>query len=132
MLLWQPSLSDTRDRNQRAPVRAGIYSRRLTPVQTSLVPTHVLLHEGYTLLPKTGRLTTRVPTKGRVILAKSIRQQLPWAAFRNTPAGRRQPLFPPTQPEDVFGSLPHKGKPKTLEEMEASVFTEVKRLHARD
>ena len=39
--------------------------------------------------------------------------------------------FAPTRPEDVFGSLPAKGKPKSVEEMEAGIAAEAKRRHAR-
>jgi hypothetical protein len=40
-------------------------------------------------------------------------------------------LFPPTTPEQVFGSLRHQGKPKTLREMLAGVAAEACRRHAR-
>ncbi|MBZ9990570.1 hypothetical protein LB572_26050 [Mesorhizobium sp. BH1-1-5] len=40
------------------------------------------------------------------------------------------PAFSPTQPKDVFGSLPSKGAPKTLKEMDAGVLAEARR-HAR-
>jgi AbrB family looped-hinge helix DNA binding protein len=89
----------------------------------------------------TGRLTTRVSTKGQVILPKMIRQQRRWEPgtrliVEDTPDGvllKAAPLFTPTRPEDVYGSLPPKGGPKTLEEMDASVLTEAQRRHhARD
>jgi AbrB family looped-hinge helix DNA binding protein len=86
------------------------------------------------------RLTTRVSTKGQVILPKSIRQQRRWEpgtrlVVEDTPDGvllRTAPLFAPSRPEDVYGSLPPKGAPKTLEEMEASIVAEAKRRHARN
>ena len=86
------------------------------------------------------RLTTIVSTKGQVILPKSIRRQRGWEAgtrltVEETPEGvllKAVPLFAATRPEDVFGSLPHEGAPKTLEEMEASIVAEAKRRHARD
>ncbi len=88
----------------------------------------------------TGRLTTRVSTKGQVILPKSIRQQRRWEpgtrlVVEDTPDGvllKAAPLFAPTRPEDVYGSLPPRGAPKTLEEMEASILAEAQRRHARD
>jgi AbrB family looped-hinge helix DNA binding protein len=91
-------------------------------------------------MPKSGRLTTTVSTKGQVILPKAIRQHRRWdpgtrLTIEDTPDGvllKAAPLFAPTQPEDVFGSLPSKGQPKTLEEMEASIVAEAKRRHARD
>ena len=59
-------------------------------------------------------------------------KQPPTAAPGNKqlrPKGK--PAFPPTRPEDVQGSLAYKGKPKTLEEMDAGIVAEVKRRHAR-
>jgi hypothetical protein len=42
------------------------------------------------------------------------------------------PAFTETRPKDVFGLLPYKGKPKTLEEMDAGVLAKARRRHARD
>ena len=83
--------------------------------------------------------TTIVSTKGQVILPKAIRQQRHWGAgtrlvVEDTPEGvllRPVPLFPATKPKDVFGSLPHGGAPKSLEEMAAGIATEARRRHAR-
>jgi AbrB family looped-hinge helix DNA binding protein len=91
-------------------------------------------------MTETGRLTTRVSTKGQVILPKSIRQQRRWEpgtrlVVEDTPDGvllKAAPLFAPTRPEDVYGSLSPKGPPKTIEEMEAGIMAEAKRRHARD
>lgn len=91
-------------------------------------------------MTETERLTTRVSTKGQVILPKSIRQQRRWEpgtrlVVEDTPDGvllKAAPLFAPTRPEDVYGSLPPTGAPKTLEEMEAGIVAEAKRRHARD
>jgi AbrB family looped-hinge helix DNA binding protein len=88
----------------------------------------------------TERLITRVSTKGQVILPKSIRQQRRWEpgtrlVVEDTPDGvllKAAPLFSPTRPEDVYGSLPPRGAPRTLEEMEAGIIAEAKRRHARD
>jgi hypothetical protein len=41
-------------------------------------------------------------------------------------------LFAPTRPEDVYGCLKYTGKPKTIEEMNASIAEEVKRRRARN
>jgi hypothetical protein len=52
-----------------------------------------------------------------------------------TPDGvllRRAPAFPATRPEQVFGLLPHAGKPRSLEEMAAGVLAEARRRHAGD
>ena len=86
------------------------------------------------------KLTTTVSTKGQVILPSSIRQRREWGAgtrliVEETAEGvllRPAPAFAETQPQDVFGVLPVAGKPKTLEEMTASVLAEAKRRHARD
>jgi AbrB family looped-hinge helix DNA binding protein len=91
-------------------------------------------------MTSTVRLITTVSTKGQVILPKAIRDQRHWDAgtrltVETTDDGvllRAAPVFPPTRPEDVFASLPHKGAPKTLAEMEAGVAAEVLRRHARN
>jgi AbrB family looped-hinge helix DNA binding protein len=85
-------------------------------------------------------LTTRVSTKGQIILPKAIRQHRHWEPgtrliIEDTPDSvllKPAPLFAPTRPEDVFGSLASKGPPKTLDEMDASVLAEAQRRHARD
>jgi AbrB family looped-hinge helix DNA binding protein len=82
---------------------------------------------------------TTVSTKGQVILPKAIRHRRRWEpgtklTVEETPDGvllKAVPIFPPTRSEDVFGSLRYKGKPKTLEEVEAGIAAEVKRRHAR-
>jgi AbrB family looped-hinge helix DNA binding protein len=83
--------------------------------------------------------TTIVSTKGQVILPKAIREQRHWGAgtrlvVEDTPEGvllRPVPLFPATKPKDVFGSLPHDGAPKSLEEMAAGIAAEARRRNAR-
>ena len=42
------------------------------------------------------------------------------------------PVFAPTRLDDVYGFLPAKGPPKTLEEMGSSIVAEALRRHARD
>ena len=84
--------------------------------------------------------TTVVSTKGQVILPKAIRQQRQWEAgtrllVENTPDGvllKPAPLFPATKPSEVFASLPHRGAPKSLKDMEAGIAAEARRRHARD
>ncbi|HEY3776966.1 MAG TPA: AbrB/MazE/SpoVT family DNA-binding domain-containing protein [Rhizomicrobium sp.] len=87
----------------------------------------------------TEKLTTIVSTKGQVILPKAIRQQRHWDAgtklsVEDTPDGvllKAAPLFAPTRPKDVFGSLACAGRPKTLKKMEAGIAAEARRRHAR-
>jgi len=83
--------------------------------------------------------TTKVSTKGQVILPKSIRDQLHWDAgtrllVEQTADGVLlkpiRAVFAPTRPEDVFGSLVYKGEPKTVEAMDAGILAEAKRRHA--
>ncbi|HVT25667.1 MAG TPA: AbrB/MazE/SpoVT family DNA-binding domain-containing protein [Rhizomicrobium sp.] len=86
------------------------------------------------------KLTTTVSTKGQVILPKTIRDHRHWQAgtelvVEDTPDGvllKAAPVFAPTNPKDVFGSLRYAGKAKTIEEMEAGIAAEVKRRHARN
>jgi AbrB family looped-hinge helix DNA binding protein len=86
------------------------------------------------------KLTTTVSTKGQVILPSAIRRRRAWGAgtrllVEETAEGvllRTAPAFAETHPKDVFASLPHSGKPRTLEEMEAGVLAEARRRHARD
>lgn len=86
------------------------------------------------------KLITTVSTKGQVILPSAIRKRKDWGAgtrlqVEDTPDGvllKLAPAFAPTRPEDVFGILPHTGRPKTLEEMDAGVLAEARRRHARD
>ena len=72
--------------------------------------------------------TITVSTKGQVILPKAIRQALHWGAgtrlvVENTPEGvllKPEPVFAETRPEDVFGSLPYDGPPKSPQEIAAA------------
>ena len=85
-------------------------------------------------------LTTIVSTKGQVILPKVIREQRHWPAgtelvVEDTPEGvllKAKPVFAPTRPKDVFGSLPYKGSAKSIADMEAGIAAEAKRRHARN
>jgi AbrB family looped-hinge helix DNA binding protein len=83
--------------------------------------------------------TTRLSTKGQIILPKSIRESRSWTpgtefTVEETAEGvllRPAARFPRTRIEDVAGCLRYKGKPKTLAEMDAGVRREVKRRHDR-
>jgi AbrB family looped-hinge helix DNA binding protein len=86
------------------------------------------------------KLTTTVSTKGQVILPKVIREQRHWPAgtelvVEDTPEGvllKAKPIFAPTRPKDVFGSLPYKGPAKSIADIEGGVAGEAKRRHARN
>jgi AbrB family looped-hinge helix DNA binding protein len=80
-------------------------------------------------------LTTTVSTKGQIILPKAIRERMNWAprtrlVVEETPDGvllKAAPVFAPTRPDEVAGMLAYRGRPKTLEEMDAAITVEVKR-----
>jgi AbrB family looped-hinge helix DNA binding protein len=86
------------------------------------------------------KLTTRISTKGQVIVPKSIRRSRHWEAgtrltVEDTADGvllKAAPAFEPKRSDEVFGSLRTSGPPKTLDEMDAGVIAEAKRRHARD
>jgi AbrB family looped-hinge helix DNA binding protein len=90
-------------------------------------------------MPPPAKLTTTLSTKGQVILPASIRRRRHWDAgtrltVEETPDGvvlKSATLFPPTTPEQVFGSLRYQGEPKSLEEMQQGILAEVRRRHAR-
>jgi AbrB family looped-hinge helix DNA binding protein len=83
--------------------------------------------------------TTTLSTKGQIILPAAIRRRRHWDAgtrlvVEETPEGvllKPAPLFKRTRVADVFGSLSHRGPPKTLDEMDAGIAAEVERRHAR-
>lgn len=90
-------------------------------------------------MPRVERLTTKVSTKGQVILPKAVRQQKNWEAgtrltVENTEEGvllKAAPLFAPTKVDAVCGSLRFGGRALTIEEMDAAVAAEARR-RARD
>ena len=83
--------------------------------------------------------TTTVSTKGQVVLPSAVRERRGWSAgtelvVEDTPEGvqlTEKPAFAPTSPRDVFGSLPFKGRAKSLADMKAGIAAEAKRRHAR-
>lgn len=85
------------------------------------------------------KLTTRLSTKGQVILPKPIRDRRNWGpgvrlVVEDTEAGvllRAAPAFEETAIDQVFGSLHRPGRALTIEEMDAAVAAEARR-RARD
>jgi len=83
--------------------------------------------------------TTRLSTKGQIILPKSIRDSRAWTpgtefSIEETSDGvllRPASRFSKTRLEDVAGWLRSKGKAKTLAQMRAAVNREVVRRHDR-
>jgi AbrB family looped-hinge helix DNA binding protein len=77
--------------------------------------------------------------RGGIVLPDDLRQKRGWKSgtrliVENTSDGvllRSEPLFAPTRPEDVFGSLAYKGKPKTIEEMRLGGASNAKRTRPR-
>ncbi len=87
-------------------------------------------------------LTTTLSTKGQIILPAAIRKARAWPPgtrlmVEDTTEGvliKAAPSLPGDvqEPADVYSSLPHKGSPLTLEEMDAAVAAEARRRHAGD
>lgn len=73
--------------------------------------------------------TTRLSSKGQIIIPKAIRQAYKWPVgqeFLVEQAGqgillRPQKPFPQTCVDDVAGCLQYRGRPKTLEDMNDAV-----------
>jgi AbrB family looped-hinge helix DNA binding protein len=83
--------------------------------------------------------TTRLSTKGQIVLPKSIRISREWGPgteFTVEEAGdgillRPAASFPRTKLDEVAGCLPSKRKPATPAQMRAAIAREVKRRHGR-
>jgi AbrB family looped-hinge helix DNA binding protein len=93
-------------------------------------------------MAKAASATTRVSTKGQVILPKAVRVKRNWSAgtelvVEDTPDGvllKAAPIFPPTKFEDVAGILRRgsgAGRALTVEEMDEAIQAEARR-RARD
>ena len=83
--------------------------------------------------------TTRLSTKGQIILPKAIRDSKSWRpgmefAVEETADGvllRPAAAFPRTKLADVAGYLRSKRKPASIAQMSAATEREVKRRHDR-
>ena len=91
-------------------------------------------------MPAPQLLTTTVSANGQVTIPKTIRTLSGWKAgtrlvVENTPDGvllKPMPVFAKTSPEQVFGSLGHRGAPKSMEDMDAAILAEAKCRHGSD
>jgi len=83
--------------------------------------------------------TTRISSKGQVVLPKSLRESRKWQsgtelAVEAVDGGlflRALQPFPGTTIERVFGSLDYKGKPKSVAEMDRAIAKETRRRRGR-
>ncbi len=83
--------------------------------------------------------TTRISSKGQVVLPKSLRESQRWESGTELAVEARdggvflrtlQP-FPGTTMDRVFGCLKYKGKPKSVAEMDRAVAKETRRRRGR-
>jgi len=83
--------------------------------------------------------TTRLSTKGQIILPKAIRESHKWGpgtefTVEETADGvllRPSRYFPKTRVEDVYGCLAGPEKRKSIAEMDEAITHEVRRRHER-
>lgn len=83
--------------------------------------------------------TTKLSSKGQVVLSKSVREEHGWAPgtefeVESTADGvrlRAKAPFPRTELAQVFGSAPYAGPTKTLEEMDEGIRAAVARRYRR-
>jgi bifunctional DNA-binding transcriptional regulator/antitoxin component of YhaV-PrlF toxin-antitoxin module len=83
--------------------------------------------------------TARLSTKGQILLPKTLRNSHHWTAgmefaLEEVPSGvLLRPLrpFPPAKVADVYGCLPHRGRAKTVQEMDEAITKEVKARRTR-
>jgi AbrB family looped-hinge helix DNA binding protein len=83
--------------------------------------------------------TTRISSKGQVVLPKSLRESQKWEsgtelAVEAVDGGvflRRLQPFPATTIERVFGCLKYNGKPKSVSEMNRAIGKETRKRRGR-
>jgi AbrB family looped-hinge helix DNA binding protein len=77
--------------------------------------------------------TTRVSSKGQVVLPKTLREELDWPPGTDLTIEkgngsvvlRRKMMLRPTTIDEVVGSLKYDGPPVTLEDMERAIEEEL-------
>ena len=85
-------------------------------------------------MAKSAKLTTRISTKGQVVLPKALRDRRGWGAgtefiVEERPEGvllRAAPKTEPTRIEDVFGRLGPVDRVVSIEEMHEAVLEEAR------
>ncbi len=88
---------------------------------------------------KLSRLSTKLSTKGQVIIPKNIRHQYQWNSGQEltivaTTEGillRAKKPFITQALDTVAGCLPYKGKPKSLDDMETAIRKGARNSHDR-
>ncbi len=83
--------------------------------------------------------TTKLSSKGQVVLPKSVREQHGWGpgtefVVESTADGvrlRAKAPFAPTELDQVHGSVHHAGPAKSLEAMDAGIRSAVSRRYRR-
>jgi len=83
--------------------------------------------------------STRLSTKGQLILPAEIRRRRRWDAgtrleIEETPEGvmiKAASPFEPSDPDKVFGCLAYDGPPRTVDDMRSAIEIEARRRHAR-
>jgi AbrB family looped-hinge helix DNA binding protein len=83
--------------------------------------------------------TTKLSSKGQVVLPKSVRDKHGWGEgtefiVEQTALGvllRPKNVFPATRIDGVVGSLPYRGKAKSLADFEAGIRREIRHRHGR-
>ena len=83
--------------------------------------------------------TTKLSSKGQVVLPKAVREAYGWAPGTEftievtTDGVRLRPRVPfaSTNIDQVFGSVPHAGPAKSLQEMDEAIRAEVARRSRR-
>jgi AbrB family looped-hinge helix DNA binding protein len=83
--------------------------------------------------------TTRISSKGQVVLPKSLRESHKWEsgtelAVEATDGGvflRKLQPFQETTTDQVFGCLKYDGKPKTISEMDRAITKETRKRRGR-
>ena len=78
--------------------------------------------------------TTKLSSKGQIIVPKSVREAHHWQSGQefivvDIEKGvllKPKPVFEPTSIEDIVNRPPYRGKPKTIEQMNAAINREIK------